>query len=85
MTIRTVLRWVRHGIGTAEESEVTMTARCLMPGCDWTLAPTSNQDAGNEACMTHKGRTGHTHFARVWEDVAEVRQLELNERQKVGV
>ncbi|WP_203685424.1 hypothetical protein [Streptomyces sp. SID14515] len=83
MSLRAVVRFVQHGIGTAPQSEVTMTARCLSPECGWTLDPTTDQDAGNDACMSHTGRTRHSHFARVWEDVAEVRRLELDAARDV--
>ncbi|MEU9618844.1 hypothetical protein [Streptomyces sp. NPDC048155] len=74
--MRAVLKYVMHTIKTAPQSEVTMTARCLTPGCGWTLAPTADIDAANEACMTHAGRLAdHVLFAREWSDVASVRRL----------
>jgi len=75
--MRSVLKYVTHKIATAPQSEVAMSARCLAPGCGWTLETTADIDAAHQACMTHTGRLrGHTLFARAWSDVALVRPLE---------
>lgn len=79
MNTRSVFRAVQHAIGTHPQSEITLTAHCLRPGCGWTLAATADLKAADLAMMTHTGRTGHPTFARTYEDVALVRRLELNE------
>ncbi|QKN87611.1 hypothetical protein QEN63_gp26 [Streptomyces phage Vondra] len=75
--MRSVLRYVTHRIATAPESEVTISVRCLTPGCGWSLGATADIDAANQACMTHTGRLhDHVHFERLWSDVAEVQRVE---------
>ncbi|OKJ42686.1 hypothetical protein AMK22_07630 [Streptomyces sp. CB01580] len=75
--MRSVLRYVTHKIATAPQSEVTISVRCLTPDCEWSLGPTADVDAANQACMTHTGRLhDHVHFDRLWSDVALVRRLE---------
>lgn len=81
MSARSVIRAVRHTIGTHPQSEISLTAHCLSGGCGWTLAATADLKAADLAMMTHTGRTGHPAFARTYEDVALVRRLELNEGQ----
>lgn len=79
---RAVITHVRHKVATHPQSEVTVTARCMSVGCSWTLAPTANLKAADEAMMTHTGLHGHPTFARTFEDVALVRRLELNEGKR---
>ncbi|MFH8344656.1 hypothetical protein [Streptomyces sp. NPDC018045] len=79
MSTRSVIRAVKHAIGTHPQSEVTVTAQCLSGGCSWTLAATTDLKAADLAMMAHTGRAGHPTFARTYEDVALVRRLELNE------
>ncbi|WP_051738508.1 hypothetical protein [Streptomyces rimosus] len=81
MTPRSVIRAVKHTIGTHPQSEITVSACCLTGGCSWTLTPTADLRAAGLAAMAHTGRTGHPTFARTFQDVALVRRLELNEGQ----
>ncbi|MEU3074283.1 hypothetical protein [Streptomyces laurentii] len=73
----TVFQFAAHKIAKAPESEATMTAHCLTPGCGWTLAPSADFDAASDAVMTHTGLNAtHTTFVREWSDVAVVRRLD---------
>ncbi|WP_052865615.1 DUF7848 domain-containing protein [Streptomyces niger] len=79
MSTRSVIRAVKHAIGTHPRSKITVSARCMNGGCPWTLETTADLKAADLAMMTHTGRTGHPTFARTFKDVALVRRLELNE------
>ncbi|WP_443333103.1 DUF7848 domain-containing protein [Streptomyces sp. SS] len=71
-TIKTALRFVTHRIARHPDSEPTVTAECLRPGCGWSVAPTSDVKRADVDCMAHTGATGHAIFARKYEDMAVV-------------
>ncbi|GGZ82596.1 hypothetical protein ACFOOM_22645 [Streptomyces echinoruber] len=68
---RTVMRYVNHTIRHAPEGGATYEAFCAS-GCDETSGPQDNQNAVQDWCLRHTGRTGHDLFRRVVTDHARV-------------
>ncbi|MGW0862961.1 DUF7848 domain-containing protein [Streptomyces koelreuteriae] len=69
---RAVLRFVPHTIRHVPESGITFEAFCTGSGCAETSSPQENQEAAQDWCLRHTGRTGHGLFRRVVTDHARV-------------
>ncbi|MFI6686241.1 hypothetical protein [Streptomyces sp. NPDC050485] len=81
MTTRSVFAYAAHRIRRHPAGEITLTARCLAPGCRWELDATSDLAAGDEACMAHTGlNPGHDTFERTWSEVSLVTRLDRRDK-----
>ncbi len=69
---RAVLRFVEHTIRHAPEGGVTFEAFCTASGCGQKSGPQADQEAAQDWCLRHTGRTGHDLFRRVVTDHARV-------------
>ncbi|MFC7966865.1 DUF7848 domain-containing protein [Streptomyces cinereoruber] len=72
MSVKSVFRFVDYRISTHPDSELTFTARCLSPGCGWSLAPTADVEQADLDVIEHTADTRHGIFARSYEAVAVV-------------
>ncbi|UUU30798.1 hypothetical protein JIX56_13260 [Streptomyces sp. CA-210063] len=73
---RTVLRYVRHTIRHTPDAEVTFEAFCTTSGCGAESGPQKAQQAAQDWCLRHTGRTGHDLFRRIVTDHARVTREE---------
>ncbi|MFJ7904081.1 hypothetical protein ACIQ6V_26925 [Streptomyces sp. NPDC096198] len=69
---RAVLRFVRHTIRHDQGHAVTFAAFCLADGCAEESGSQETQDAAQDWCLRHCGRTGHDLFRRLVTDRARV-------------
>lgn len=72
MNTRAVYRYVPHTIRHAPEGGVTYEAFCVTFGCGEESGPQGEQEAAQDWCLRHTGRTGHELFRRVFTDHARV-------------
>ncbi|AWI29515.1 hypothetical protein [Streptomyces tirandamycinicus] len=72
----TVLRFVAHTIRHVPEGGVIFEAFCTAPGCAEQSGPQDRQEAAQDWCLGHTGRTGHNVFRRVVTDHARVTRAE---------
>ncbi|GGN49947.1 hypothetical protein GCM10011579_004210 [Streptomyces albiflavescens] len=69
---RAVLRYVRHTIRHEPDSGVTFETFCVTSGCVEKSGALEDQEAAQDWCLRHTGRTGHALFRRVVTDHARV-------------
>lgn len=69
---RTVLRHVPHTIRHVPDGGVTFEAFCVAFGCDENSGPQAEQEAAQDWCLRHTGRTTHDLFRRAVTDHARV-------------
>ncbi|WP_329619935.1 hypothetical protein OG357_04810 [Streptomyces sp. NBC_01255] len=62
----------RMGRYPGQESELTMTARCMDGGCAWESEPTPQPGTRAVGCESHTAATGHITFAVRLEYIALV-------------
>ena len=72
MSTRTTFRYVRHTIRHVPDGGITYEAFCAGHGCDEGSGPQEEQEAAQDWCLRHAGRTGHDLFRRVFTDHARV-------------
>ncbi|MFI6494329.1 hypothetical protein [Streptomyces sp. NPDC050564] len=73
---RAVLRYVRHSIRHEPGSGATFEASCVTADCGEGSGPLEEQEAAQDWCLRHTGRTGHDLFRRVVTDHARVTREE---------
>lgn len=75
---RSVMRFVSHTIRHAPEGGVVYEIFCATKPneCGETSGPQDNQEAAQDWCLRHTGRTGHDLFRRVVTDHARVARNE---------
>ncbi|WP_444545201.1 DUF7848 domain-containing protein [Streptomyces brasiliensis] len=61
---RAILRYMRHTIRHEPDSEVLYEAFCAASGCEESSDPQLAQEAAQDWCLRHTGRTGHDLFRR---------------------
>lgn len=66
------MRFVEHTIRHAPEGGITYEAFCAASECPAESGPQDQQDAAQDWCLSHTGRTGHDLFRRVFTDHAKV-------------
>ncbi len=69
---RAVPRFVRHTIRHEAECGVTFQAFGVASDCGEEFGPQKDQEAVQDWCLRHAGRTGHDLFRRVVTDHARV-------------
>ncbi|NEW76248.1 DUF7848 domain-containing protein [Streptomyces rhizosphaericus] len=69
---RSVMRFVSHTIRHVADGGVTFEAFCATPDCGEESGPQEDQEAAQQWCLRHTGRTGHDLFRRVTTDHARV-------------
>ncbi|MGW9133664.1 DUF7848 domain-containing protein [Streptomyces sp. NPDC055681] len=73
---RSIVRFVNHTIRHAPEGGVTCEAFCVAHKCGAESGPQDTQDAAQDWCLQHAGKTGHDLFRRVFTDHARVTREE---------
>ncbi|MFD5429513.1 hypothetical protein [Streptomyces sp. NPDC127084] len=63
---------MNHTILHLPDGGVTFEAFCTAPYCGEDSGPHDNQEASQDWCLRHTGRTGHDVFRRVVTDHARV-------------
>ncbi|MDT0544902.1 MULTISPECIES: hypothetical protein [Streptomyces] len=74
--VRSVMRFVPHTIRHVPDGGVTFEAFCITSGCGEESGPQEEQEAAQQWCLRHTGRTGHDLFRRVVTDHARVTREE---------
>jgi hypothetical protein len=75
--VSTVMRFVDHSIRHVAEGGWVFEVFCVgKPDCEGTSGPTDDQEAAQDWCLRHTGRTGHDLFRRVVTDHARVTRKE---------
>ncbi|MFZ4265997.1 hypothetical protein [Streptomyces arboris] len=76
MSPRSIVRFVDHTIRRAPEGGVTFEAFCVAHECGEESGPQEAQEAAQDWCLRHTGKTGHDLFRRVFTDHARVSRAE---------
>ncbi|MEU7576006.1 hypothetical protein AB0B50_00115 [Streptomyces sp. NPDC041068] len=82
MSPRSTMRPIRYTVTSHPDGERTMSADCMSPDCKWSLCPTADVDAGEDALRRHRAETGHALFNRRLEDMACVTLADRAEQER---
>ncbi|MFC5803985.1 hypothetical protein [Streptomyces formicae] len=74
MSIKAVMRYVRHRITEHPDAGVMFEAECLH--CGWKPTPAEDSASVDAECMSHTGRSGHAGFRRIRTSFAMVVRAE---------